>query len=83
MDGALVVEAASLIITCQYGSPSMLQRKLRVGFALAERLMDVLEERGIVGPSDRSKARTVLVTPEAHEDVVRELRVALALAADD
>ncbi|WOT40667.1 DNA translocase FtsK [Streptomyces coeruleorubidus] len=83
VDGALVVEAASLIITCQYGSPSMLQRKLRIGFALAGRLMDVLEDRGIVGPSDGSKARTVLVTPEAHEDVVRELRADYALAADD
>ncbi|MDL5198684.1 DNA translocase FtsK [Streptomyces sp. ALI-76-A] len=83
VDGALVVEAASLIISSQFGSQSMVQRKLRVGFALAGRLMDVLESFGIVGPADGGKARDVLVTPDAQDDVLRELRADFALAADD
>ncbi|MFE0448606.1 DNA translocase FtsK [Streptomyces fungicidicus] len=83
VEGALVVEAASLIISSQFGSQAMVQRKLRVGFALAGRILDALEERGIVGPTDGSKARDVLVRPDAQDDVLRELRADFALAADD
>lgn len=74
LDPELVIQAIELIVTSQFGSQSMLQRKLRVGWDLANALMDDLEANGVVGPAEGSKAREVLISPDRLPGLLADIR---------